>query len=141
MANVDDFIKRVNNLNAKDLIVKAASSNTEELADQNVINLDSGLLSTGKNISPKYETDAYANFKKSIGSKVSPTPNLKLTGDFHSGVFAKSQGDKIMFGSSDEKEGKLQDKYSADIFGVTQEQLISQIDSDIVKLIDLKLSI
>lgn len=137
---LDSFIKNVRNLNAKDLILKAAALRVEELADLNVEQMEQGLLSTGGNISPNYETEAYSQYKKSIGSKSSPTPDLKLTGDFHDGVFSKVSGDNIIFGSTDEKSSKLQLHYTKDIFGVTTGGLIETIDSDVVSIMDKEMT-
>lgn len=126
---IEEFISRVSNLNAKDLIIKAVSSRTEELADFNVENMDKGLLSTGKKIKPDY-SKGYAAFK---GFK---TPNLKLEGDFHSGVYSEIRGDKILFDSKDYKTSKLEKQYSADIFGVKSSQLIEVVDMELSDIID-----
>lgn len=133
---IEKFISNVQSLDAETILMEAASLNTDELADLNTQQMESGIMSTGENITPKYGSNAYAQYKKSIGSKSSPTPDLKLTGDFHSGLYAKVENKKLKFGSTDWKEGTLQQQYTADIFGVTTDNLISQTDSDIPTIID-----
>lgn len=137
---LDSFISRVSNLSAEKLIAQAASLRKEELADLNVIQLSEGKLSTGQNISPNYESDDYAKFKKSIGSKSSPIPDLILTGAFTEGINVDIQGNRILFDSSDEKTNHLESKYSFDIFGVTDKNLIETLDADIAKIIDNEIS-
>ena len=46
---------------------------------------------------------------------------LKDTGAFHDAIFAAQFGDKIVIDSDDEKSGELKEKYSENIFGLTQE--------------------
>jgi len=139
MDDLDRFIKNARSLSAKKLIVEAAGPHTDELADLNVTNMEQGLMSNGKNISPEYQSSEYAEYKSSIGSISSPTPDLKLTGDFHEGVFAKISGENIEFGSTDEKESDLQRQYTDDIFGVQEDQLEEVIDETLVGIIDKKL--
>lgn len=132
---IEDFILRVRNLDANKIIVEAASLNKEELADLNVLALEKGFLSTGER-TPTYENPDYAKYKKAIGSKSSPFIDLKLTGDFHAGFYVKEKSGKIEFGSTDEKESDLQRQYGKDIFGVNTEDFESQIDYDLVNIID-----
>jgi len=133
------FIQNAKNLNAEDILVEAASLVTEELADQNVENRHNGLLSTGQNIAPNYETDVYSNFKKSIGSKSSPVPDLHVEGNFDEGQFAKVEGKKLIFGSTDEKDNKLKQQYTDKIHGVRDGDLIQITDPEIPRIIDKKL--
>lgn len=133
---IEDFILNANGLSAESIIFEAASKNTDELADLNVLQLESGLMSTGAKLRPEYSTTTYAKYKKSIGSKSSPTPDLKLTGAFHEAFYVKPENGKIKFGSNDSKEGKLQQDYGDDIFGVTTDNLINTIDPDIPDIID-----
>jgi len=130
---IEGFINRVRSLNAKDLIIKAVREREAELADLNVEQLEKSKYSTGETIEPEYSSD-YASFK---GFK---NPDLKLTGDFHSGIFADVQGDVIEFDSTDFKASKLQGKYGDDIFGVTDEGLIETADMDLPEIIDNELT-
>jgi hypothetical protein len=104
----------------------AGEKNKEELADLNVSQMDKGLLSTGSKIVPDY-SPGYAAFKGFS------TPNLKLEGDFHSGVFVERKGDRLLFDSKDSKTGKLEDKYTSDIFGIApnnEQEWADEIEPD-----------
>jgi hypothetical protein len=129
----DSFYKNVMALDAESLILEAAASREGELADANVENLENHKLSNGNPIKPDY-SPTYAEFK---GFKV---PDLEVTGDHHSGVFADVQGDGIVFDSTDWKSDKLTDKYTVDIYGTTERQLVEIIDADVVDLINKKIT-
>lgn len=128
---LDDLIQRVNSLNPSQLVVQAAALREEELADLNVANLEKGIRSDGSKITPEY-SPSYAAFK---GFK---TPNLKLEGDFHSGIFfdADKTTEVIKTGSTDWKEDKLREKYGNEILGVSDSQLMGEIDDELPELID-----
>lgn len=114
------------------IVAIAGEKNKEELADINVSQLDQGLLSTGKSITPKYSP----NYAIAKGFE---TPNLKLTGDFHSGVFVERKGSRLLFDSSDDKTPDLEKKYTPDIFGIApqNEQLAAdELDEDVFKEIE-----
>jgi len=132
---MDDLTRFISNglaLDAKEIIHEAAALREEELADLNVERMNKGLLNNGKKIEPKYSDD-YKAFKGFS------TPNLKLEGDFQSGVFVDVQSTDIKIGSTDYKEDKLVEKYSENIFGVTTKGFEETIDGDIPDIIDNKL--
>jgi hypothetical protein len=119
----------------KTLTAIAGEKNKEELADLNVSQMDEGLRSDGKKIVPQYSPN-YAKFK---GFK---TPNLKLTGDFHSGVFVERKGDKLLFDSTDKKTDKLESRYSSNIFGIApknEQKAADELDEDLLKLVEIEL--
>lgn len=134
---LENFVKNIALLDAKSLIVEVAGSRTEELADHNVMNLEQGKNSSGEFITPHYSDPKYYELKKAIGMIPSNgSPDLKLTGDFHEGIFAKTQNNDIFFNSSDSKAGMLQDVYGDEIYGVQENQLIDIIDGDMPETID-----
>ena len=66
--------------------------------------------------------EAYANAKKSRGGRAPfGTPDLKDTGDFNSGQYAKKSGKMINFSSTDDKNSDLVAKYGEKIHGLTEE--------------------
>lgn len=119
-----DFTKLANNFrnfDMADIVVEVAVSHDAELADLNLDQLNKGYLSTGQR-TKQYESDDYSNLKKSIGSRSAPYADLKLEGDFHAGWNVKGVGGKwIEFDSDDSKTPDLEEKYSPDIFGLTDE--------------------
>lgn len=131
---LDIFINNVINISANLslYVAKAGEKSKEELADLNVEQMNEGLLSTGKKITPKY-SKAYAKFKGFS------TPNLKLEGDFQSGVYVERKGNRLLYDSKDEKSNKLEEKYTSDIFSIAQkneQKAADEMDDDLLNSID-----
>jgi len=134
---LDNVIRVKSELN--DIIVGAMIENKAEIIDLNTSQLEEGKLSTGSNITPEYQSDDYKKFKKSIGSK-SPfgVPDLKLEGDFYSGFdIIKGSGGAFIH-SDDTKAGDLEEKYSSNIYGITDknkpevvERILPQIQNEV----------
>ena len=117
------FTRLLNNVNKivndiDNITVGAMMEVKEEIIDLNTSQLEAGKLSTDKNLD-SYTSDAYARFKKSIGSKSSPIADLKLTGDFYSGFNVQFKSDSLVFDSSDSKAPNLEKEWSKDIYGLT----------------------
>ena len=92
------------------------------LADLNIEQRAKGLNSDGQLITPGLRNEAYANAKKSRGGRAPfGTPDLKDTGDFNSGQYAKKSGKMINFSSTDDKNSDLVAKYGEKIHGLTEE--------------------
>ena len=107
----------VNSFN--DLVLESAMAHSEVIADLNVKQLEEGKRIDGNSIIPEYQSDLYAKAKKAIGAKPPiGTPDLKLTGSFHAGIYADKKGNYIYTYSSDEKADRLNAKYRK-IFGLT----------------------
>jgi hypothetical protein len=93
----------------------------DTMADLNVKQLEEGKRYDGKNIIPKYATNEYATFKKAIGAKPAKfTPDLKVTGEFHSSIYPVQKKDVIIMDATDEKKFKLEKKYDK-ILGLTKQ--------------------
>lgn len=109
----------VDNLNT--IVIDSAMQLDTVIADLNTKQLEQGKRADGKNIIPGYKRESYANFKKSIGAKPKKwTPDLKLSGDFHAGIYAFKKGDMIHIDSTDPKSSNLQGKYEK-IFGLNKD--------------------
>ena len=105
--------------NFTELVLDSAMAHSDVIADLNVQQLEEGKRIDGNSIIPEYQSDVYAKAKKSIGAKPPiGTPDLKLTGSFHSGIYADKRGSYIYTYSSDEKADRLNAKYRK-IFGLT----------------------
>ena len=117
--NVDRVIE-----NLDSLVLDSAMELKQTMADLNVKQLEQGLRSDGKKITPKYQSKAYAKAKKAQGAIPSEgTPDLKLTGAFHSGIYAEKKGKEYIYlWSTDEKTDKLNAKY-AKTFGLTTDSI------------------
>jgi hypothetical protein len=105
--------------NLDQMALDSAMDVKETIADLNVEQLESGITNKGKPIRPKYRSKLYAQYKKAIGAKPALyTPDLKVTGEFHSSIYAKRYPQLIETNSDDKKAGKLIEKYP-DILGLT----------------------
>lgn len=104
------------------IVVEVMMEFKEEIIDLNTSQLEKGKLSTGENISPDYELSEYARFKKSRGS-IAPlgVPDLKLEGDYYSGKYLRKVPRGVLMGSDDPKAPHLEEKYSEDIDGLTDQ--------------------
>lgn len=132
--NVSRVIK-----NLDKIVLDSAMELKETIADLNVKQLEEGKRVDGANIIPEYQSDVYAKAKKSIGAKPSlGTPDLKLTGDFHRGIYADRKADYIFTYSKDSKADKLNSKYRQ-IFGLTAES-IGELKLDLTELLQTKLT-
>lgn len=119
-----DFNSLANNfrkLDITDIVVEVAVSHDAELADLNLSQLEKGYLSTGER-TKEYESDDYKNLKRSMGAQSLPYADLKFEGNFHGGWKVENiNNNSIEFDSMDEKTPDLEDKYSSDIFGLTED--------------------
>lgn len=113
--NVERVIENLNKL-----VLDSAMELKETIADLNVKQLEQGKRSDGEDIEPEYASLEYAKGKKAIGA-IPPqgTPDLKVTGEFHSGFYAAKKSDEYIYTwSTDSKANKLNAKY-AKIYGLT----------------------
>lgn len=109
-------VKRLKN-DINDIVLDAVITHSDEVTDLQVSQLEDGIHPDGKNITPQYASDAYAKFKKALGSAAPMgTPDLKLTGAFHRGVNVKRSGKYVVIDSSDKKTKSLEEKYNG-LFG------------------------
>lgn len=130
-SNINDVIE-----NLESIVLESAMESKETIADLNTEQLELGKTSEGNNIEPEYYSSAYTQFKKSMGKK-SPgsIPDLKLSGDFYAGFYAKLENGWIELHSTDYKESFLRKKYSDDIFGLTKgnlEELTKYMIDDLI---------
>lgn len=90
------------------------AKSTGKMVKANIDQLDQGKKNDNNPITPFY-SDAYAKKK---GFQI---PDLKDTGDFHNGIFVDYTQRGLNFDSRDYKTDILTEKYTVDIFGLTQE--------------------
>lgn len=114
MDAVDQMLKAA--LKISPQIVKvneiALKQSTGKMIDLNHNQLDRGQLNTGQSITPSYAASTRRKKGRSI-------PDLFDKGDFRNKFFIDVKRDSLNFDSSDFKTDKLTDKYSKDIFGLT----------------------
>jgi hypothetical protein len=114
------------------LIQKLKSAPTEQMAREalaqclpeveelNRQQLEGGLRSDGKFITPKYKNPEYVNRKAQVPLAPVGTPDLKLKGDFHRGIKATVGSNGLEITSTDFKTKFLSPRYAL-IFGLSAE--------------------
>jgi hypothetical protein len=138
-----DINKNINSVidHFSDIVVEAMDRRKEEFIDLNVSQIEKGQTKTGAMITPEYESDHYATLKKAMGSQAPIfVPDLKLTGDFLSGMYAEKyigtteESSGLFIGSHDDKAGKLEKKYD-NIYGISPENsgIYEEILEDVQK--------
>lgn len=115
---------------------KAIDENLAVMADMNREQLTLGVNAEGGEVGA-YRSESYARLKKSIGARAPfGIPDLKLTGDFHSGIFAKRLGSELKFGGTDSKTSMLIEKYdNGPLLGLTTENQAEVTDNYIFPII------
>lgn len=118
------FDKILNRLNQIDLNRPAEEMFDKlipEIEDYNVEQLNKGIKSDGNRIKPEYRPKTVIIKQK----KGQPTDRVTLKdyGDFHNQIRVKKYATKFELVSYDEKSEKLQEKYTPDILGITNENL------------------
>lgn len=86
---------------------------TPDILKANEEQMDSGILSTGKRITPEYAP----SYRKKKGFVY---PNLKDTGAFRNAMYVDLKPKTFSIWSTDSKTNDLVDKYTRDIFGLTE---------------------
>lgn len=132
-SNVSRVIKDLDKI-----VLDSAMELKDTIADLNVKQLEDGKRENGNSIVPEYQSPNYAKTKKAIGARPTlGTPDLKLTGDFHSGIYADLRGNYIYTYSTDSKADSLNSRYRQ-IFGLTKES-IAALKPDLTKILQNRL--
>ncbi len=121
------------------LVISQLESRAADITRINRENLKKGQLSTRKVIKPDYSED----YEKIKGFK---RPNLYLTGDFYSSIYAISDpsGFELLVGSDDtigdfRKAEYLEDKYGSDIYSIQPKQLAKILEEEKDNIIKITL--
>ena len=129
-------------VNANSEIKYAIQKASDWAIELNKDQLESGLDSFGNKISPGYKNFDYANEKNKRNKRPGfGVPDLKNTGGFYSGFYAKYDKNNISINSSDEKTPALIKKYGKEIFGLTKESrnvFSDVVREEIIKVIEQK---
>lgn len=103
------------------IIVDASERNKDEFADIQTDQMQKGKNSEGGSIG-RLRSPAYSQRKKNRGG-VAPfgQVDLRNTGKFQRGVFAKVSATGILLDSTDSKTEELTEKYGEEIFGYNED--------------------
>ena len=125
---VNFFMAPLLRVNIEQVVASAIDAHDEDIVELNRTQLQAGQLSTGADIKPFYRpvTIKIKQRKGQATDKVT----LRDKGGFYAGTFAKRISGGTEVSSTDEKTGRLVDKYTIDIFGLSvasREQLAERI--------------
>lgn len=101
-------------------LLKIVEHSKNQALDLNTKQLFEGRDSQGQSLGG-YKSQSYAQFKRTLNP--AGVVDLKLTGSFYSGFFAKTDKFPVLFDSTDEKTSELKAKYGDEIFGLDQNNL------------------
>ena len=117
-----NFIQRIDSITPEvmnQIVASSMEANKEIFADLVTGQLEQGIKGDGENLFP-YRNPQYASFKRSIGSKSSPIPDLKLTGAYHRSIELEAKKSSAAIVSKDDKDAELSLKYGQEIKQLTQ---------------------
>lgn len=112
------------------LALKVIDNHSKDFIRLNEEQLFEGKDSKNANIKPPYASNSYANYKL----KYNPlgVVDLFLTGAFYGSFFLYTSQFPVFVFATDEKTAKLVNKYGADIFGLTKDNLKQVSRQDIL---------
>lgn len=130
--NVESVIENLNSI-----VLDSAMELKDSIADLNVKQLEEGKRVDDASIIPEYQSQDYAKAKKAIGAKPPLyTPDLKLTGAYHSGIYAFRGSGFIGTWSTDKKVDKLNSDYPKHL-GLTVDS-IATLKPDLTQIFLIK---
>lgn len=120
-ATLTQLIEKFRKIDVKESVIEAFNKTEDTYTELNLIQMLHGKTRDGQPIG-EYHSEVYAQAK----NRYNPLPgfgvvDLRITGAFYGGVFARIQGQSIFMNSSDFKTPKLLNKYGERIFGLTEE--------------------
>lgn len=138
------YIENLKGIDIQALCIAELKTFEVFLADLNRKQMRKGLNSDNVSIGT-YFSESYAVFKQSRPGRLAEKGqvDLFLEGYFSKGIFSKVGTDTILFDSTDQKSGKLENKYGKQIFGLSKEsisELLPDLISAIIKEINVKLA-
>lgn len=118
-----EYIEQLQKLNFHEIIQDTLEESKQVIVQAQVQQMNTSKLSTGAPILPKY-SPAYAR-KKGYSD-----PDLRLTGEFQSEVFADIRENIVVIDSADDtqKVQNLIDHYGEDIFGLNEDGVKSVLE-------------
>lgn len=107
---VGQFYVKLQNLQLTQIAIESLSQHVEEVAELTREQLMDGLDSQGNPLK-MYKMDWYARMKQGMNSRAGfGTPDLKLTGAFHSSIRVEVQGENMQITANDPND--LENRYS-----------------------------
>ncbi len=114
MVTIGDLIRRFEAIDVNVIATKTIESSLDYMADLNALQINSGLKSDGE-FMPDYSLRSVIQYNKPVGPI-----RLRDKGDWQAGLYAKLDGNKIVFKSSDTKDAELVERYGTEIEGLSE---------------------
>lgn len=130
MATALDLLKKLEAFDLEETIEKCFELTEDDIADTQREQMLHGENSQGEDIG-YYRNSAYAELKERLNPLAGGTVDLKITGDFHKGIYATVIGEELVISSFDEKTDDLEQKYGDEIFGINDNYRTDYIDQEL----------
>lgn len=114
MATINGVLKRFENIDTDAICSKAVQMSQDVMADLNAEQINTGLKANGE-LMPDYSLRSVIQYGKPYGPI-----RLRDTGAWQQGLYAKVEGEKVVFGSTDEKDRMLRERYGEEIEGLSE---------------------
>ena len=101
-------------LDTEKIVIETMQESTDTLADLNAEQINTGLKADGSEM-PDYSFRSVFQYGKQPGPI-----RLRDTGAWQAGLYAKVQGDKVLFENTDGKDQMLTDRYGENIKGLSE---------------------
>ncbi len=101
-------------LDTEKIVIETMQESSDTLADLNAEQINTGLKADGSEM-PEYSFRSVFQYGKQPGPM-----RLRDTGAWQAGIYAKVQGDKVVFDSTDGKDQMLTDRYGENIKGLSE---------------------
>lgn len=116
------MLDRFKKVDVQDLSEQSMEAAAPKLSQRQREQLLEGKNALGEKVG-RYRNPQYARMKNAMNPKPGyGVPDLKLSGNFHKGIYTDVRGDTIITDSTDTKTQKLADKYGEEIFGLSEEK-------------------
>jgi len=119
---ITQAIERLGRVDPKTALVHAVEATVQKYEDLNRDQLVVGKTKTGIQLSPPYSA-AYVKVRNKKGLQTDHV-DLKNTGQFYAGFTAEVSGNRINLSSSVDYEKYLSSRYTENIYGLTNENMI-----------------
>lgn len=136
---IPEMLARLKSVNLDTQVPIIVQNTRDEMVKLNREQLYShGIKSNGENLAP-YRSIAYAIKKNNVNP--SPglfNPDFFVTGAFQRGMYAQVKaGTSVIFGSTDFKSNRLEERDGKEIFGLTQDNKKVYLDNTVMPEIRL----
>lgn len=120
------LLKKFQNFDSETMVDTAFSENESAMITAQRDQMRKGERSDGEEITPGLLSNAYAQEKKASGGIAQMgVPDLKDTGAFQNAITYEVSEGVVYFNSTDEKTEDLVEKYTEDIFGLSDKTFVT----------------